>query len=99
MKIYISGQITGLDYETAKLRFLLTERFLIAKGHEPFNPMADEKPGLIWAEYMAADIIILDGCNAIYMLRNWRASKGARIEHSIAEILGKEIIYEGSGIC
>jgi len=30
------------------------------------------------------------------MLANWRDSKGARIEHAIAEILGKPIYYEGT---
>jgi hypothetical protein len=37
----------------------------------------------------------LTQCHAIYMLRGWESSKGARAEHAVAVWLGLEIIYQG----
>lgn len=97
-KIYISGAITGLDYEEAESNFIFAAGMLEALGHETVNPMDNVNPDLTWAEYMAADIVLLDGCDAIYMLLNWRESKGAKIEHCIAEVLEKPIYYAASRI-
>jgi hypothetical protein len=33
--------------------------------------------------------------DAIYMLRGWEQSKGARAEHAVAVWIGLEIIYQG----
>lgn len=96
MRIYISGQITNLPTETAKAKFRAARHELKMRGFEPVDPLADEVEGLTWAEYMAADIILLDACDAIYMLNNWQESDGARIEHFIAQIRGKKIYYQGS---
>jgi len=37
--------------------------------------------------------IVLVMAEAVYMLANWRDSKGARAEHAIAEIFNKPIYY------
>lgn len=98
MKLYISGQITGLDYHEAFDAFERCESHLTAHGHEPINPMKSEGevPGKKWAEYIAEDILILDECDGIFMLPNWRNSKGARLEHFFCELLGKQIFYAAS---
>ncbi len=100
MKIYIAGKITGLDTEEAARRFKASAHRVRAAGHEPVNPMekVSEQEGKTWAEYMAEDFIIAHECDAIYMLSNWRDSTGARIEHAIAEIMGKPIFYEATAI-
>ena len=36
-------------------------------------------------------------CDAIYMLSNWKDSKGAMIENYTAITLGKEIMFESDG--
>lgn len=38
--------------------------------------------------------VITDKCDAIFMLKGWENSKGARAEHATALALGLEIIYE-----
>jgi len=43
---------------------------------------------------MRIDIKALVDCDAIYMLNNWRDSKGANVELNIAQGLGMEIIFE-----
>lgn len=99
LRIYISGAISSIDYNEAFELFEHAERVIESRGHHPVNPMKPgEKPGKTWAEYMAEDVVILDACDAIFMLHNWRQSKGARIEHSWAEICDKKIFYQGSEI-
>jgi len=95
MRIYISGKITGLDRQEAFAKFEAAEYVVGLQGFEPVNPMKEvsESENKTWAEYMAEDIVLLDQCDGIYMLPCWRDSKGARIEHFIAETLGKAIFY------
>jgi hypothetical protein len=96
MKIYISGQITGLDYADAYQRFEQAEKQLKDENwDEIVNPMKlNHEHDKTWENYMLVDIKALFECDAIYMLNNWCNSKGARIERSIAIEMGLEIIYE-----
>lgn len=98
MKLYIAGQITGLDYEEAFANFERAERLLEAQGHEPINPMKSEgeTPGRRWLEYLAEDLLLIDQCDGLYMQANWSRSRGARLEHFAAELEGKHIFYAGS---
>ena len=43
---------------------------------------------------LAYDIHVLATCDAIYMLRDWRWSAGAKAELAFAKATGMEIIYE-----
>ena len=38
---------------------------------------------------------IIEHCDIIYALRDWKNSNGARIEIDYAQTLGKKIVYEG----
>ncbi len=96
MKVYLSGKITGLVYEDALRMFAEAAAEIERCGHEAVNPMAIETdPNLPWAEYMKRDIPHLLGCEAIYLLPNWKDSKGARLEKHIAEELGLLIVTHG----
>ena len=104
MKIYIAGQITGLDYQEALRSFAAAEDALRKLGHEPVNPTKENgldvpgetQPGKThaWADYMKKDIPLLLGCEAIYLLPNWPRSKGARLEKHIADALGMLTLFE-----
>lgn len=98
MRIYIAGQITGLDYDECLDTFDRTAKMLTEQGHEPVNPMKEN--GLdgdgnahSWAEYMRRDIPHLLSCDAIYLMTNWANSKGATLEHHIAAALGMQILH------
>lgn len=95
MKIYISGKITGLNYQDAFDIFEAAETDLRGKGVEPINPMKSEGevPGKRWAEYIAEDILLIDQCDGIYMLPNWQDSNGAKLERYMCELTGKPIFY------
>ena len=92
-KIYISGKITNnanykADFEAAGLALKIA-------GFQPVNPAEEQLPGgATWADYMRHDIKLLCDCDAIYMLKGWRESAGAKIEHKLARELEIEIIYE-----
>lgn len=95
MKIYISGQITGLDIKVAQNYFDTIEDELTKSGHTAINPMklVPYHPDHTWHHYMAEDIKALLYCDAIFMLENWTNSKGAKIEHDIAKGLGLPVYY------
>lgn len=94
MKIYISGQITGLEPKAAKAKFDKAEKILIEKGYNPVNPMKLNIPieGKAWIDYMLDDLKLLFDCDAIYLLDNWQESNGARIEYLIAQEMGMTIL-------
>jgi hypothetical protein len=59
------------------------------------NPMKlEHKENADWEDYMEKDISELLRCQGIYMLNNWKNSRGARIEYAIALELGLPIIYQ-----
>lgn len=93
MKIYISGAITG--YSQYKIKFRKAKRELEAKGYSVINPAEFELPeGATWEDYMKHDLADLLKCDAIYMLNNWRQSRGAMVEHNLAQLLRMQIQYE-----
>lgn len=95
MRIYISGKITGLDIEVARGYFEAVEEALLKAGLTPVNPfkILSYEPNKSWKEYMLADIEALMDCDAILMLENWTDSKGAKVEHAIAEKMGMKLYY------
>lgn len=44
--------------------------------------------------FLAGDLAILERCDAIYMLRDWDKSLGARTELAVAQEQGIEVYYE-----
>lgn len=93
MRCYISGKISGLPIEQVTAKFRQAEQQVRAFGHEPINPLdngVDKEAD--WNDHLVADIALLLGCDAIYLLKDWEDSKGSRIEHKIAEECGLEII-------
>jgi hypothetical protein len=89
MTIYISGKITGLDWQDAFDKFCQAEKIIEGWGCRPVSPMRNGLPKKApWTIHMIRDIELLMGCQAIYLLPDWRDSQGARIEEFIARELG-----------
>ena len=97
-RIYISGKITGLDITEATKKFKNAEHYLMTNydNIEIVNPMREVpyKKEKTWEQYMLEDINLLFGCDSIFMLDNWKNSKGARIEYNIAKEMSKTILFQ-----
>lgn len=94
MKVYVSGRIK--DHSNYREDFARACERLTVEGHEPVNPcdvVLEEEES--YMNFMRADIKLLLDCEAIYMLRGWEQSAGARCEHLVAAMCGLEILYEG----
>lgn len=98
MKVFISGPITGTkDY---KERFEKAEKYLRELGHTVINPvkiteaLPDDTP---WETYMEITITALRISEAVYMLKDWQSSAGAKIENKWAQTCKKVIQYEVTG--
>ena len=93
-KIFISGPISGLPYKEAAIRFIAYALLVRLFGFEPVNPIRLCCPIWSWWRCMAVCLWHLLWCDAVFMLRGWDMSRGARIEHKVSKILGKVIMYE-----
>ena len=92
-KVFLSGQISGRDTESAKDHFKRVEIDLTKRGKFVLNP-ADNVPREAWQDYMRDSISQLVRCEAVVMLDDWQESKGATIERNLALELGLPVYYE-----
>lgn len=98
LKIYISGPITYNP--NWKEEFKKAEEECWNNGYFVMSPrviaesVEEQIKNPKYADYMKSDILSLMICDVVYMLKNWEKSKGARIEHDLAEVLGLKIIYQ-----
>ena len=95
MRLYISGPITGTS--DAKERFEAAALRISRMGNIPINPepigrLVMPKAGGL--EYMTIDLLVLEFTDAIYMLRGWEDSRGARMELMKAKAHNMPVFYE-----
>ena len=91
-KVYISGQITGLEKTAYMTLFEIMEGNIKKAGYEPVSPVRytefENPDDMEWSDFMRRDIKMLCDCDYICLLPNWKKSKGARLEATIADQLG-----------
>ena len=93
MKVYIAGKISGDPNYRAKFR-AVSCRFTLP-GVSVLNP-AELPEGMAPGDYMAVCLPMLLQADLVVFLPDWQDSRGARIEHALAEYAGKAI-YEMEG--
>lgn len=107
-RVYIAGKVTGdPDYKAKfekaeeKVRdFAFFDRQGVKAAiagwfnFEPVSPAAFIPEGTRWHIAMPRCLLRLAFCSYVYMLKDWQESRGARKEHSLAQFLHKQIIYE-----
>ncbi len=80
-KIYISGRISGLPIDEVTDKFNETEAKLKAKGYEVVNPLKNGIPDTAsWEAHVAMDVLLLMGCDSIYLLPDWFFTKGLHLK-------------------
>lgn len=96
-RIYVAGPMTGLPQLNFPA-FHAAAAHLRTYGYEVVNP-AEINPdhSMSWEDCMRKDIAELVTCAAIYLLPGWERSKGASLEHHVAERLGLHIIHAPVG--
>lgn len=93
MPTYVSGPMSGYD----DLNFPAFDKAAVelrAQGKEVVNPTElphNEDLTKDWEFYIREDLKALLHCDEIAMLPNWRESRGATLEHHIAEALGMRV--------
>lgn len=101
--VYISGPITGvLDWRRNFDRayaYLKSEGYAVVHNPREIGDSLDQSFKALgkspsYGDYMRADLRILLRCDVIYMLKGWEDSTGARVELSVAQSVGMEVIYE-----
>lgn len=93
MKIYISGNISSFGNSEQNVEeFYLVEDKLRKLGHKTVNPCKYESKS--WAKNLARDILLIEKCDAIFMLKGWDKSEGAKLENGIANKLKKKILTD-----
>lgn len=91
MKVYIAGKIRG--DKNYKAKFEKAEAYLKTLGHSVMNPAVLPSSGFSHKEYMKICLAVLETCDAVYMLPDWRKSRGARAEYKFASKKGKAIMF------
>ena len=98
MKIYICGKVTGLPYKQVRDKFNEAEQKLKGMGFTPVNPVQFVPEACEWNTAMKICISRLIDCDAIFLLPDYKQSKGAMLEYEIAKALDFKIISFG-GTC
>lgn len=95
--VFISGKVSGLSPIQAYTKFKAAEFRLLneIEKYKVINPISICKSTYPWWLCMVICLYnLIFKADYIYMLDNWKDSRGARIEHAVARKIGKGIIYE-----
>jgi Domain of unknown function (DUF4406) len=92
MRLYISGPMTGYPDHNYPA-FAEVAETLRAQGYTVISPheLASGDLTRTWAEYLREDLKAMLDCHGIVVLEGWQNSRGAQLEHHVAEALGMEI--------
>lgn len=104
MKVYISGKMTGLSEEKIWSNFRKVETFIVKHGHPSsgkiesvMNPAVtyamQKYSAFSYEDWLHIDFAMLDACDAVCLLPNWKDSMGAKREIAYAYKHGKEVCY------
>ena len=106
MKVYLSGKMTGLSEKEIWNNFRKVETWLSTRELRDYNNNPIESvmnPAVTYAmqnykafsyeDWLHIDFAMLDACDAVCLLPNWKDSMGAKREIAYAYKHGKDVYY------
>ena len=105
MIVYIAGPMTGIPHMN-KSAFDDAESMLRCNGYHPINPVrfteavgydfeSSEIPHVFVEAIKRMELEAISACDAIYLLKGWEHSEGAKNELKKALEYPMEIMYQG----
>jgi hypothetical protein len=106
--IYVAGKYSGKDFYEID-RHILTAKLasvqLLKRGWAVITPhlntchfeLFEKEIGYTHEDWLKMDFVMLERCDAIFMLENWQQSKGATMELEFAKEKGLKIYFEKDG--
>lgn len=86
--IYIAGKISGEPIAQCTIKFGTIQKEIERAGHKAVNPLEVViDPTTTWNQAMRKDIKALMDCDAIFLLADYKNSRGAMLEAQIAQAL------------
>ena len=89
-KIYLAGKITGDP--NYKEKFGRVAGDLRRKGYSVMNPAA-LPDGFDYEDYMRVCTAMIDVCEAVCFMPDWKDSYGAKYEYGHAIAAGKRVVF------
>ena len=96
MKVYISGAITNVPNYKELFAKAKQELESANIGIECVDPSCLHE-GMTYKQYIDITLEMLKSCDAIFILENWRDSKGVSLELAYARTVGLEIYFQEVG--
>lgn len=97
MRIYVCGPVSGHEARNV-VAFERARAMLERNGEEAVIPHDVVPPGMDDStergEIMRRCLTALLGCDAVYALRGWQASEGARQEVAVAGMAGIPVVEQ-----
>lgn len=91
--VYLAGKITGDPNYREK--FAEAAQELETAGFIVLNPAMLPQEGFSWEAYMRISLAMLDECETVFFLPDWKDSRGATWEYGRAVATGKvTVIYK-----
>ncbi len=92
-KIYLAGPMSGKEGLNF-LAFTQAERYLAERGYSVANPHKFGDKTKSRQCNIAQSLFQIQSCQAVYFLRGWEHSDGAKLEFEAARKMGKILMFE-----